>query len=168
MEISPPCHEEEWLVESGWELLDTSFYLGDSRSFVSGDPQGNRLRIRYFLGREKQSLLAKVWFGPEAEGPPCHAHGGSMAAVLDETMGLAAMIVIGPVLAAQLKVNFRQPLPLGSLVQVETRVEKISQRKIKVWGGIIDTLGLLYAEGEGIFVQVPTARFGGCQEKKLK
>ena len=46
--------------------------------------------IHYFRTGPDRSLRAKVLFGPGTQGPPGHAHGGSMAAVLDEAMGGAA------------------------------------------------------------------------------
>ena len=63
-------------------------------SFVEGDPQGDRLRIRMFVRESDCRLLSKVWFGPQAEGPPGHAHGGSQAAILDHTMGVAAWVAV--------------------------------------------------------------------------
>ena len=56
--------------EPDWEPLDIPTSFGKGRSFVSGEPDGDRLRLRYFCGPKKDALLARVWFGPGAEGPP--------------------------------------------------------------------------------------------------
>ena len=44
--------------------------------------------------------------GPPIEGPPGHAHGGSMAAVLDEAMGAAAWMEGHLVVAVRLATSF--------------------------------------------------------------
>jgi acyl-coenzyme A thioesterase PaaI-like protein len=130
----------------GWEPLDTL----PQRSFVSGDPDGDRLRVRYYC--RDTALLARVWFGPEAEGPPGHAHGGAMAAVLDEAMGFAAWLAGHPVVAARLTTDFRRMLPLGTVCTVEPAVERIEGRKVHVAARILGPGGTVYAEGEAIFV----------------
>lgn len=91
-----------------------TFRSGIDPSFVSGDPFGNRIRVRYFKRERDGALVGKVWFGPGAEGPPGHAHGGSMAAVLDEALGAAAWMSGHPVVAAKLVTVFRRMLPLGT------------------------------------------------------
>jgi hypothetical protein len=75
--------------EAGWEGFDAPALVGETLRFVSGDQTGNRFRMSYFRNQD-QDLVARVWFGPVTEGPPGHAHGGSIAAVLDEVLGLAA------------------------------------------------------------------------------
>jgi hypothetical protein len=85
-------HEDSLLKlldgEPGWEPFDAPALVGGSLRFVSGDRTGARFRMRYFRD-DAGHLVARVWFGPETEGPPDHAHGGSIAAVLDEVLGLA-------------------------------------------------------------------------------
>ncbi len=138
-DLSPP---------SGWTLLDPV----PQRSFVSGDPDGDRLRVRYY--HRGSELLARVWFGAEAEGPPGHAHGGAMAAVLDEAMGFAAWVAGHPVVAARLVTDFRRMLPLGTVYTVETEVGRVEGRKVHVRGRIVGADETVHAEGEAIFVHL--------------
>jgi len=63
--------------EQDWSPFDAAALIGESLRFVSGEPEGNRFRVRYYKDLE-QHLKARVWFGPETEGPPGHAHGGSV------------------------------------------------------------------------------------------
>ena len=65
--------------EAGWEGFDAPALVGETLRFVSGDQTGNRFRMSYFRNQD-QDLVARVWFGPVTEGPPAHAHGGSIAA----------------------------------------------------------------------------------------
>jgi acyl-coenzyme A thioesterase PaaI-like protein len=139
--------EKDLLGEAGWEAFDAPALVGETLRFVSGDRTGNRFRMRYFRDSE-QNLIARVWFGPVTEGPPRHAHGGSMAAVLDEVLGLAAWAAGYPIVVGNLNVSFRQLLPIQTVVQVTTRVVSVEGRKIMVHGEICSLDGAVYATGE--------------------
>jgi acyl-coenzyme A thioesterase PaaI-like protein len=125
--------------------FDAPAMVGQSLRFVSGEPEGNRFRIRYY--QDNQQLKARIWFGPETEGPPGHAHGGSMAAVLDEVLGLAAWAAGYPIVVGNLNVSFRNLLPLKQVVTVESRVISAQGRKIMVHGSICSG-EKVFAEGE--------------------
>lgn len=131
----------------GWE----PFELPTDRSFVYGDT-GDRLRIAYF--HRDVSLRAAVWFGPGAQGPPGHAHGGAVAAVLDEALGIAAWAAGYPVVAARLVTEFRQMLPLGTVCAVETTIESVEGRKVRVTGRLVGDDGTVYADAESLLVDV--------------
>ena len=107
--------------ETEWIEFDAPSLVGESLRFVSGDPEGERFRVRYYRDEEKH-LHARIWFGPETEGPPGHAHGGSVAAVMDEALGLAAWAAGYPIVVGNLNVSFRNLLPLQKVVTVESRV----------------------------------------------
>ncbi len=130
--------------------------VGRGRSFVSGDPDGERIRIRYFRDGDAGMMVAKVWFGPDAEGPPGHAHGGSQAAVLDEAMGGNAWLQGHPVLAGTLTIRYRRPLPLGTVVTVRTDIASVDGRKVVTSATLEDEDGV-YCEGEGVFIVMKDA-----------
>lgn len=124
------------------------------RSFVSGDPDGQRIRIRYYRDLQTGQRVAKVWFGPMCEGPIHHAHGGSLAAVLDEAMGSACWIMGQRVLAGTLTVRYRAPVPLGLTAIVRTEVVSVEGRKVLTVGRILGLDGTLYTEAEGTFIRM--------------
>jgi acyl-coenzyme A thioesterase PaaI-like protein len=128
------------------------------RSFVSGDPHGDRIRIRYYRIDDPNTLTARVWFGPGAEGPPGHAHGGASAAVLDEVLGGAVWEAGHKVLAAQLDTRWHAPLPLGVVMTATATVSAVDGRKIRVRGAIRDDAGRLHAEAEGLYVALADDR----------
>lgn len=76
--------------EPGWAALgDWPFPHGKPGRFVVGDDTQTRFAIRYYRDADDADRLhGKIWFGPGTEGPPLHAHGGAMAAVLDELVGV--------------------------------------------------------------------------------
>jgi len=144
---------EQIPAEEGWTPIEMPFLTKGGASFVGGDPQGHRLRIRMFVRESDYRLRSKVWFGPQAEGPPGHAHGGSQAAVLDHTMGIAAWVAGHPVLAASITIDFRQKLPLGKILNVETWVSEREGKKVFTAGRIYnEDFEKPYSTGEGIFI----------------
>jgi acyl-coenzyme A thioesterase PaaI-like protein len=139
--------------EPDWQAFDAPALVGSSLRFVSGDRTGQRFRARYFRDRE-QNLVARFWFGPETEGPPGHAHGGSAAAVLDEVLGLAAWSAGHAVVVGNLNVSFRTMLPLQTVVQVESRVVAVQGRKVMVKGRICGPGELVYATAECLCIKL--------------
>ncbi|MDT8442282.1 MAG: PaaI family thioesterase [Desulfuromonadales bacterium] len=145
--------EKDLQGEADWQLFDAPALVGETLRFVSGDRTGNRFRMNYFRDR-RQDLVARVWFGPVTEGPPGHAHGGSIAAVLDEVLGLAAWAAGHKIVVGNLNVSFRQLLPIQTVVQVNTRVVSVEGRKIMVHGEIHSLDGQVYARGECLCIQL--------------
>jgi acyl-coenzyme A thioesterase PaaI-like protein len=137
----------------GWAVFDAPSLVGASLRFVSGEPDGNRYRVRYYRDPQEQ-LRARIWFGPETEGPPGHAHGGSMAAVLDEVLGLAAWAAGYPIVVGNLNVSFRNLLPLEQVVTVESEVVSAEGRKVLVHGRICDG-ERVFAEAECLCITIP-------------
>lgn len=139
--------------EAGWEPFDAPALVGESLRFVSGEPDGNRFRVRYYRD-DAQHLKARIWFGPETEGPPGHAHGGSVAAVLDEVLGLAAWAAGYPIVVGNLNVSFRNLLPLQRVVTVESKIVSAEGRKVMVHGRIFCGKST-YAVGECLCITIP-------------
>lgn len=119
---------------------------------MSGDPGSSRIRISYFRKAGDDHLFARVWFGPGAEGPPLHAHGGAMAAVLDEAMGGVCWMNDHQVLAARISVTFLRPLPLDTHTAVDAWIVAVDGRKLSVRSRLLDANGEIVAEGDGLFI----------------
>lgn len=152
--------------EEGWLDLRRDMWPDKGPSFVSGD-RGDRLRVKYFRKQEDGHLVGKVWFGPGTQGPPGHAHGGSMAALLDEVMGTAAWISGHPVLAASIKIDFRNTIPLQTVAFFEGWVDQVNGRKITTRSKLTGPEGKIFAEGEGLFIRMEKF-FGQFGESQMK
>lgn len=148
-----PCPPVDLGGATGWIPFDAPSLVGESLRFVSGDPDGNRFRARYYRDAESH-LHARIWFGPETEGPPGHAHGGSIAAVMDEALGLAAWAAGYPIVVGNLNVSFKSMLPLQKVVTVESRVVSAEGRKVMVHGRIFCGTAT-YAEAECLCITIP-------------
>ena len=126
------------------------------KTFISGDPEGDRLRVKYYkhLNGPRKGIRGLAWFGPGSEGPPDHAHGGSLSGVLDEAMGVAIWSEGKLAVAANLCIDFLSMVRLGSVAEFDAWIEKAEKRK--VW-----TRAELRCEGkpcvsaEGLFIEVP-------------
>ena len=151
----------------GWVAIKGTVDAGRMPSFVSGEPDGHRLRIRYYRRAHDSMFVGKAWFGPGTEGPPGHAHGGSMAALLDEAMGLAAWAAGHAVLAVRVTIDFRAMLPLGTEALFEAFVEKVNGRKVVTRGRLYGADDVEFATGEGLFLMLDAERLGGLSANPL-
>lgn len=139
--------------ENSWVAFDDAPALvGASLRFISGDPEGNRFRVRYY--RDGNYLKARIWFGPETEGPPGHAHGGSIAAVFDEVLGLTAWAAGYPIVVGNLNISFKNMMPIKKVVTLEGKLISAEGRKITVHGKLYCNK-TVYAEGEALCITHP-------------
>ena len=122
-------------------------------SFVSGKQQ-NYIKTEYFFDRIGSRLLAKIYFTKEAQGAPKTVHGGAIAAVLDETMGVITFLNFNPAVTASLTINYLKPLPVEKVVFVETWIEKNEDKKYLIRGKMVTEDDLLIAEANGIFIKI--------------
>ena len=146
--------------EPGWTPLTPFWESLGTRSFVSSD-DGDRIRARYYTDGER--TWARAGFGPGAEGPPGHVHGGALAALLDEAMGMAALATGRVVVAARIEVDFRSMVPLGSVVTVELSVGAARGAKVPV-RAVLRREGNVACQAEGLFVEIGPDAMGRAAE----
>ena len=101
----------------------------------------------------QREIRGKVTFGYQYEGPPTCVHGGVIAELFDELLGLANIIVGQAGMTGTLKVRYRRPTPLLAPLELVSRFTGRDGRKIFTWGGIYYQ-GELTAEADGIFIEV--------------
>ncbi|MDP2345413.1 MAG: PaaI family thioesterase [Deltaproteobacteria bacterium] len=143
----------------GWNNVDDDGIRRITQnSFVSGDAQSSRIRVAYFARESDLAVVGRAWFGPGAEGPPRHAHGGSMAALLDEVMGFSCWMRGQRVLAKKIEISFLRSLPLNTVVTFEGAIDVIDGKNVTTRGFLRLPSGVVCAEGTGLFVEIPAAR----------
>ena len=86
------------------------------------------------------------------EGPPGSVHGGFVAAIFDQFLGMSQMIGGQPGMTAYLHVNYHVRTPLNTPLKLEARIVKIEGRKTIVRGEMFAE-GIMTASAEGLFVQ---------------
>lgn len=123
------------------------------------DTEGAGFEYVTFLHSAGGRALCLCQPGPYLEGPPGFMHGGAVASIIDTTLGTCALDAAGVVMTAQLSIDFLAPVPLGSVVLVDGRVDRRDGRKLflscEVRGAAGDTL---HAKATGLFIQLDTTK----------
>ena len=117
-----------------------------------GHPTG--LRVRCF--RTDGGVSSPVWIARHYEGPPGSAHGGIIAAYLDEILAGAVLRATGrPGVTGELTVRYRRPVPIEQAVLGRGRLVTDHGRYLDVEGELVDpdTEDVL-ASGRGRFFPI--------------
>ena len=101
---------------------------------------------------ESERASATFTLGAPYEGPPDHIHGGVIAMVLDQVMGVVPVFIGKPRMTAYLNVTYRRPTPLMTELGVEAWVDRVEGRKAFVGARIMDAAGRTTAEAAALFV----------------
>jgi acyl-coenzyme A thioesterase PaaI-like protein len=107
------------IYDAAW-LNDRSEF---QRNFVSGqrNPDGLRLQYRLEQGEDGRALVVADWTPDDDHvGFPGVAHGGLLAAALDDIMGRVAVLRRRWVVTARMEVRFRSVAPLGTPLRFES------------------------------------------------
>ncbi|MBI6545419.1 MAG: PaaI family thioesterase [Cyanobacteria bacterium NC_groundwater_1444_Ag_S-0.65um_54_12] len=99
-------------------------------------------------------VVAEATFNLAQQGPPGHAHGGSLAAVLDEAMGWAVWRAGYRALAVKLEFEYRHPTPLGVPLRFTASLTGRGNRSIRAAGQVCLPDGTITAVGKGVFVEL--------------
>jgi hypothetical protein len=101
------------------------------RSPVSG--QANPLAAPLYLEIRGDTTYGHATYGYVHEGPNHHAHGGVVAAALDEIVGSAQTASGTAGYTGTLTIKMLGPTPLGKRIDYEAGVDRVEGRKIHVW-----------------------------------
>jgi acyl-coenzyme A thioesterase PaaI-like protein len=88
------------------------------------------------------------------QGPPGYAHGGVVAAALDEAMALLLHGEGTFALTGRLEIDLLAPAPVGAFVQVSARLEGVEERKLRLAAEAAGEDGERLAAARGTFVRV--------------
>lgn len=112
------------------------------------------------------TMIAHITTDLSKEGPPGHVHGGALATMLDEVMGAAAWASGYKVLAANLNINFKLPVPLSVPLVVRGWVDRQEGRKVFALSELLLPDGKVATSGSGLFIESPEI-FGDYDYKNL-
>lgn len=96
-------------------------------------------------------LVARCTLTASHGGPPGRVHGGLVAALLDEVVGVAAFAAGAPGMTASLTVRYRKPTPHNTPLEVRARLDRWDGRKRWVSGEVIAN-GEVTAEAEAFLL----------------
>ena len=90
---------------------------------------------------------------PPYVGPPSTVHGGVVALVFDELLGVCAVVNGLGAMTGTLTIRYRRPTPLQAQVDLRSWIDRVEGRKVFI-DGTMHHDGELTAEAEGIFIRM--------------
>jgi acyl-coenzyme A thioesterase PaaI-like protein len=150
--------------------------IDDMKRYVWGIHSGSGARVDHFpdcvvsgaanpmglgmsIWRDDEEAVARVRLGHAFEGAPGRAHGGVVAAIFDDVMGIVLTIHSSPAFTARLTVSYLAQVPVG--VELEFRARQTWREGKKLFIAAEATHeGNVLAEAEGLFIALPPERFG--------
>lgn len=125
-----------------------------------GEDHPAGLHLKVTVG-EGCSVTGEFVVDVNHQGAPGLAHGGLLAAALDETLGALNWLLLNPAVTARLEVDFRRPVPLDSRLFLSARVVGVHGRKVysAATAHLDRTDGPIALAATALFVQVPLEHF---------
>lgn len=125
-------------------------------SVVSG--AANPMGLGAYLWRDGDQAVMEVTLGKAFEGAPQRAHGGVVAALLDETMGMVNSIhgTIG--LTATLNISYLAATPVGVLLTTRAWLESRDGRKISI-RATVSANDTVVVEATALFIAIDFSTF---------
>lgn len=157
----PPVETEQAVVHPKAPSPGTTLRSHYDECFGCGPEQQGGLKIVSTLD-EDNVVRATFTVGDGHQGAPGLAHGGLLACAFDEALGTACgQLLRVPVVTGRLETDFVKPVPVGSTLHIEVRIDGVAGRKIYVTGnGHLDAVdGPLAVRARGLFVEVKIEHF---------
>jgi uncharacterized protein (TIGR00369 family) len=123
---------------------DLCFGCGQANLFglqLEVEPSANGVEGRFFVKQDHQ-------------GPPGYAHGGVIAAALDEAMALLVVERGTFAVTGRLEIDLLAPAPVGTFVGVSARVEQEGERTLALAADAAGEDGRRLAAARGTFVRM--------------
>ena len=113
--------------------------------------------------QEAKQVHGEVFFGPAYQGAPGCVHGGFVAALFDEALGMATIFSGEPGMTAWIKVSYRKPTPLETKLRITAKLDDVQGRKIYTSGKLFAG-DLLVADATGLLITIPLEKFAELRE----
>jgi acyl-coenzyme A thioesterase PaaI-like protein len=147
-------------VEEFTLTIPTYDELGERQLFSDSVVAGgaNPMGLAAQLWREGDVACVRVTLGRAFEGAPGRAHGGVVAALMDEVMGLMNMIHGAMAFTAQLDITYVAPTPVGEPIIARAWLARQDDRKQFV-EATLHADELLVATAKALFISIDRATF---------
>ncbi|MDA8281360.1 MAG: PaaI family thioesterase [Actinomycetota bacterium] len=116
------------------------------------------------LWRDGLEVAGEAWFDHTYEGPPACVHGGVIAMVFDDVLGVANVLAGHGGMTGTLRVRYRRPTPLRQMLRLSARCLGAEGRRIRAEAAIYHG-DVLTAEASGLFVAVAPERFAAMVDR---
>ncbi|KAJ8398516.1 hypothetical protein AAFF_G00427710 [Aldrovandia affinis] len=127
------------------------------------EEQGAGFEYVVFMKKHEKTCICVFQPGHLLEGPPGYVHGGAIATMIDSVTGTHATYLSGLIMTANLTINYRSPIPLGSVVLVHSSLDKVEGRKAFISCQVTSSDGSkLHTEATGLFLKVDVRHLLGA------
>ncbi|SFP71393.1 Acyl-coenzyme A thioesterase PaaI, contains HGG motif [Amycolatopsis arida] len=129
--------------------------------FGCGDELEGGLHLRSTVA-DGLTVRSRFTVTKNHQGAPGLAHGGLLACAFDEALGTTVgNLLRRPAVTGRLETDFRRPVPVGSTLHIEARVDGVGGRKIYASAdGRLDAEdGPVAVRARGLFVMVGLEHF---------
>jgi len=159
-DLPPPQVIEAYLraMEHGWAVgeamprhLPGCYGCGDS------NPQGLGLEV---IADEGDVVRAEYTFAPHLQGAIGVAHGGAIAALLDDLLGYVPVRTLTPAVTRELTVTYHAPVPLGVAVELRARLDSSEGRVLRISGEVVNA-AVVAVVATAVFITVDARRLVG-------
>jgi acyl-coenzyme A thioesterase PaaI-like protein len=106
---------------------------------------------------EDDEVSAELTMRPIHEGPPGGVHGGWVASLLDQLLGIANIASGNPAMTGELTIRYRKPTPIGVPLTLRARTDAVDGRRVHTSGEIVAD-GQVTACAVGLFIRPNQAR----------
>ena len=118
------------------------------------NPAGLHLQMHH----DGRRVHAQLTLDHRHEGSPGYAHGGTVAAALDDLFGGVLVMLVQPAVTAKLTVDYRAPVRLGRPLALTAWADRVQGRKLHLKATMHDD-DRLVAEADARFLAVSMDHF---------
>lgn len=121
--------------------------------YVCGSSDNGRdgVHVCFAWDEDAEEVRCQATLGPDCQGAPGHAHGGSLFAILDEAMGAACWMSGHKVMSASVTIDYRRPVKIGDVLDIAAKIVKVDGRKVHTVGAL-SLEGQVVTEARGLFI----------------
>lgn len=112
---------------------------------------------------EEKRVTGDVFFGAAYQGAPGCVHGGFVAALFDEALGMATIFSGRPGMTGWLKVSYRRPTPLETPLRIVATMDDYTGRKIMTSAELFNGDELV-ADATSLLITIPNEKFAQLRD----
>jgi acyl-coenzyme A thioesterase PaaI-like protein len=116
---------------------------------------------------EGRLVQGSVEFGAAFEGAPGLVHGGFLAAVLDEALGMATMFAGALCMTGEISLRYLRPTPIRTRLRIVARCDRQEGRRVYTSGAILAG-DEATVEARGTFIAVGSERFSELDVERAR
>ncbi len=131
----------------------------DNPCFGCGGANPRGMQLVFERDDARQRIVGRFRLGEEYQGGSGYLHGGIIGLLLDEAMGKATRFHAEHAVTAELRVEYKKPIPADMEIVVEGFVTRRDGRQLYHEGEIRNEAGELLARGEGRFVIIDRTKY---------